>query len=519
MTIRALISMACNRRLPAIIRGGDGQAMAASKFLFAATFFALLTVAHTQEPPEKSQPLRLAPQNPHYFLFRGKTIALITSGEHYGAVLNADFDYRKYLATLQSDGLNCTRIFPGSYVEVPAKSFGIQRNDLAPAEGKFIAPWPRSTTPGYAGVGNKFNLDQWNPEYFARLHDFLTEASKRRIMVEISLFSSQYGDAQWAFSPFNTANNVNHTDPIDWKLVNTLDSGNILAVQERYTRKLVREVNAFDNVIFELQNEPFADRPVVQNVVNPYLFPPARNQFPNTIETADDKSIAWQARVAQWITTEEATLPNKHLLAQNYCDFGLPVSTLVPSVSIVNFHYAYPEAASANYGIGKPLAYDETGFLGRDDAAYRRQAWNFMLSGGGAFDALDYSFSVGHEDGSDNQPNGPGGGSAAFRRQLGILTRFMQSLPLENLAPDTHTVKHAGGTYARVLSHTGEEYAIYLDGNGPVDLVLDLPRGTYSGEWINTESGTPTKVDKVNHSGGEKILHSPTFHDGMALRL
>ncbi|HTY83218.1 MAG TPA: hypothetical protein VMB19_03320 [Silvibacterium sp.] len=464
-------------------------------------------------------PIRLDPNNPHYFLFRGKTIALVTSGEHYGAVLNADFDYRRYLDTLQSAGLNYTRLFPGSYVEVPAKSFGIRRNDLAPEEGKFLAPWARSSTPGYGGGGNKLDLDRWSPDYFARLHDFLNEASKRGIVVEISLFSSQYGEAQWDLSPFNPANNVSHTTAIDWKKVNTLDNGNISEYQEQYTRKLIREVNGFDNVIFELQNEPFADRSVLDGVVNPYLFPPARNQFPNTIETADGASLAWQVRVAEWITREEASLPNRHLIAQNYCDFGLPVSRLIPGVNMVNFHYAYPEAASANYGIGKLLAYDETGFLGQDDAAYRREAWNFMLSGGGAFDGLDYSFSVGHEDGSDTAPNGPGGGSPPLRRQLGILSKFLESLPLAEMAPDYKTVKHAGAAYARVLSSPGKLYAIYLDGNGPADLILDLPSGNYSAEWIDPESGATTKTEAIRDGGGEKLLQSPLFKNGIALKL
>ncbi len=50
-------------------------------------------------------PLALHPENPHYFLFRGKPALLITSAEHYGAVLNADFDYVRYLDTLAADGL------------------------------------------------------------------------------------------------------------------------------------------------------------------------------------------------------------------------------------------------------------------------------------------------------------------------------------------------------------------------------------------------------------------------------
>ena len=100
--------------------------------------FLLLAVAPSiklQTVNRSAPPIRLDAKNPHYFLFQGKTVALITSGEHYGAVMNADFDYRKYLQTLAINGFNYTRLFGGSYVEVPAKSFGILRNDLAPAAG------------------------------------------------------------------------------------------------------------------------------------------------------------------------------------------------------------------------------------------------------------------------------------------------------------------------------------------------------------------------------------------------
>lgn len=467
----------------------------------------------------KSEPIRLHPQNPHYFLFRGKAVALITNGEHYGAVMNLDFDYHKYLATLQADGLNYTRIFPGSYREVPGKSFGILRNDLAPADGRFLAPWARSTTAGYAGGGNKFDLIRWDPEYFKRLHDFLAEASQRGIVVEISLFSSQYGEEQWKLSPFHPGNNVNGTTAIDWKKAHTLENGNILGWQEKYARKLVSETNAFDNVIFELQNEPFADRPVLDGVVNPYLFPPNREKFPNSIERADELSLAWQTRVAQWIRSEERSLPNKHLIAQNYCDFGLPVKELIPAVSMVNFHYAFPQAAAANYGLDTAIAYDETGFLGQGDAAYRRQAWNFMLSGGSAFDGLDYSFTVGHEDGTDTAPNGPGGGSPALRRQLGILSAFLQKFPLIDMKPDADAVKHAGAAYARVLSNDEYIYAVYLDGDGADEIIMKLPHGEYSAEWLNVVTGEVAALEKFLHKGGEKTLRTPKYQGGIALRL
>ena len=482
-----------------------------------ASIAATSSVHRTAQAKLNIPPIRPHPANHHYFLFRGKPTVLITSGEHYGAVLNADIDFHKYLATIDSDGLNYTRIFGGSYVEVPAKSFGILRNDLAPEPNKFIAPWVRSETPGYAGGGNKFDLTKWNPDYFERYHAFLADASKRGIVVEISLFSSHYDEMMWKISPFHPSNNVNNTDAIDWKKLHTLENGNILAFQEKYARKLIEEARDFDNVIFEIQNEPWSDRPTLASVVNPYLRPPGRDTYPNSIDIADDLSLAWQERVAEWFIADDYSLHTPHMLAQNYSNFFAPAGK--HRADILNFHYAYPEAVTLNYGLDKPIAYDETGFLGREDDAYRRQAWNFMLSGGGIFDALDYSFSPGHEDGKDLEPNGPGGGSPTFRHQLRILREFLGKFSIVDLRPDYAVVKHATSVTAHALSNPGHEYAIYLDGKGPTDLALTLPAGDYKLEWVNTKTGAIDKSEDFHHAGGDKVETSPAFENGIAIRL
>ena len=457
-----------------------------------------------------AEPIRLLPQNPHYFEFRGKAVALVTSGEHYGSVINQAFDYHRYLAALAADGLNYTRLFGGSYIEIPARSFGIRRNNLAPETGRFVAPWQKT--------GEKFDLEQWNPAYFERYRDFLTEAATLGVVVEVTLFSSYYQEAHWNISPFNPANNVNETEAIDWRKLHTLENGNILKWQERYARKLVSEAREFDNVIFEIQNEPWSDRGRLISVINPYLQPPARDRYPNSIDVADALSAAWQARVVEWISSEEAGLPHKHLIAQNYSNFGFPVAELSPGVSVVNFHYAYPAAVEANYGLGKAIGCDETGFRGQDDAFYVREAWGFLLSGGGLFNHLDYSFTVGHEDGADTAPNGPGGGSPTLRHQLGALSKLLNSLPLADLAPDSRIVKHAAGVSAKALSGPGH-YAIYFDGDGPSTATLELPAAEYAGEWIDIETGKTTPLTRFRHAGGEKLVTTPEFKGGIALRL
>jgi len=128
--------------------------------------FAILAV-----PAAVGSPLALHRDNPSYLRFRGKATILVGSGEHYGAVVNPDFDYRKYLDTLAGDGLNLTRLFVGTYYEKPG-DFGIGANTLAPAPGRALVPWARGDTPGAADGGSKLDLSRWDPTYFGRLRGF-----------------------------------------------------------------------------------------------------------------------------------------------------------------------------------------------------------------------------------------------------------------------------------------------------------------------------------------------------------
>src|SRR5262245_20316452 len=118
-----------------------------SHYPFALTCLVALTgLADAAEP---RRPLALHTDNPRYFLYRGKPTLLLTSGEHYGAVLNKDFDHRRYLDELRRCGFNLTRTFSGTYFEVPG-SFKIEDNTLAPSPGAYLGPWARSNQPGAA---------------------------------------------------------------------------------------------------------------------------------------------------------------------------------------------------------------------------------------------------------------------------------------------------------------------------------------------------------------------------------
>jgi hypothetical protein len=437
------------------------------------------------------RPIQLHPENPHYFLWRGKPTVLITSAEHYGAVLNKDFNYKKYFKTLQSHRFNLTRTFSGAYCE-PVGAFRIKNNTLAPAKGRLICPWARSDTPGYANGGNKFDLTKWDPAYFERLRDLVAEAGKRGVVVELVLFCPFYEDGMWKLSPMNAANNVNGVGKMERTEVYTLKYPDMLAVQDAMVRRIVQELRDFDNVYYEICNEPYFG----------------------------GVTLEWQYHIAETIVKTESKFKTKHLIAQNIANKTKKIIKPNPHVSIFNFHYAKPPTAvTENYGLNKAIADDETGFAGSDPKPYRLEAWDFVIAGGAVFDNLDYSFTVGHEDGTA-KIDAPGGGGAVLHRQLEILRDFITGFNFLRMKPDNSVIKNGvpKGATARALVEKGRAYAIYINGGSQANLVIELPAGRYRAEWVNTKTGKIDKQETFRHSGGNRMVRSPRYTDDIAFR-
>jgi hypothetical protein len=457
-----------------------------------------------------SAPLALHPDNPHYFLYQGKPLVVVTSGEHYGAVLNLDFGYSKYLETLARDGLNGTRTWAGAYCE-PSAAFNIADNTLAPRPGRFICPWARSDQPGYANGGNKFDLSKWDPAYFKRLKAFISQARQRSIIVELNLFCPFYEESMWNISPMNAANNINGVGAIARTNVYTLDkSDGLLEVQERMVRKLASELKGFDNFYFEICNEPYFG----------------------------GVTLDWQRQIAATIQQAEPG-KRRHLISQNIANYKDTVANPDPAVSIFNFHYATPpETVALNYGLNRVIGENETGFRGTNDAQYRMEGWDFMVAGGGLFNNLDYSFTAGRENGSFVYPeNQPGGGSPALRLQYGFLKRLLQSFDFIHLRPADETIKAElpKGASVRALAKPGQEYLVYIRTGlgdwkkatdrkanfnpGELFVQVELPKGRYVAEWLDTKKCAPAERVAFNQDGGWRTLAVPAFQEDIALTL
>jgi hypothetical protein len=451
-------------------------------------------------------PISLHPGNPHYFLFREKPTILIGSTEHYGAVLNLDFDYVAYLDELAAADLNITRTFSGVYVE-PEGAFGIAKNTLAPAREKFICPWARSNVPGYANGGNKFDLNQWDSAYFNRLKDFIQEAGKRNIVVELDLFSNFYDTLQWKLSPLYFQNNINRIGNLeDQKEILSLRHPEILAVQENMARKIISELKEFDNLYYEVCNEPY---------------------FGDTAALEE-----WEKHMTSVIADAEKNFTHQHLISQNIANGYSKVTNPNPAVSIFNFHYAKPPVTvGLNYGLNKVIGDNETGFNGISDVQYRTEAWDFIVAGGALFNNLDYSFTADNENGTFKvEPGQPGGGGISLRSQFKILRQVLSEIDFLKMNPGDSILQYTFATpaTARALINAGNQYLIYINDRRADTLASEiksfilsvyLPKGDYLGKWINTLTGERIPFDIKEHEGGELRLESPLFTDDIALMI
>jgi hypothetical protein len=209
--------------------------------------------------------ITVCPENSHYFFYKNKAIVLITSDQHYGAVIDRNFDWRKYLEYLFQNGMNLTRIYPGAMFEPPDKY--LPGNPLGPLQGMQLLPWAKSDRSGanplLAEPGKpsyKYDLDRWNGEYFDRLKDFVEFARERDIIVEIAFFNGMYNDC-WPMMPMyheNNIQNIGHYESPECGLFTSNDVRNrdVVFYQKAYIKKITAELNKYENLIYDICDEP-----------------------------------------------------------------------------------------------------------------------------------------------------------------------------------------------------------------------------------------------------------------------
>jgi hypothetical protein len=198
---------------------------------------------------------------------------------------------------------------------------------------------------------------------------------------------------------------------------------NARALQVKLVEEAVRRLNDFTNFYWEIANEPD---------FNPIPSAPAM--------------IHWHNFIAQKIVAAEAPLPNKHVIAANFNSVvahnEIQNGNLDPNIKVVSSHYVDITTGGTRRGAIELNKLKNTGTgiwantifgfnesiispVPNDRKGSRAEAWEFMLSEGGLYDNLGYSWTS----------------SAAndVRADLGKLAEFMSGVQIVATARDSGT--------------------------------------------------------------------------------
>jgi hypothetical protein len=503
--------------------------MTGRRFLLLIVLLALttLSVANAQEA------IKIDPVNPKYLLFRGKPLVLVSASEHYGSVINRSFDYEKYLADAAEHKMTMTRTFL-LYRELQSA-----RNPSSPCKPEspdYISPFLR-TGPGKAMDGEPvYDLDQWNPEYFERLHRFLDAASKRGIVVELTVFSNTYSPDTWALNPLRAANNIQHVGAVDWEEYITLKDKDLVHRQIAYARKIIEETSEYDNVYYEICNEPGGGI--------------AGHATPADVD-------AWQDEMARVMREEMKRLKRPHLLSGQQAftyraknAFPMDATFAGKTFDIVNDHplpntlfdgrtfemgnFMSKELmldgvgnfCRAAYSRPKPTVLDEdnTASLYRDTTGWtihRKRAWTALLNGC-HYDYIDFSITVGSESGTVASQTG-------IRIWMQRLSEFMSSFDFVHSKPDTGWIAaYPEHLVTSGLSSSGHDYVVYLaDSRELTDphagesiggsVSLTLPPGNYDVSLYSPTGGEPSPAIQVK-GGSTNLMMLPQFKQDIVIR-
>ncbi|UCF38971.1 MAG: DUF4038 domain-containing protein [Acidobacteriota bacterium] len=476
-----------------------------------------------------AEPIRVYPENPHYFAYRGTPLVLIASDQHYGAVIDRDFDFVKYLEYLAAQGMNVTRIYPGGMFESPDK--WLPGNPLGPLPGRQVLPWERSDQPGanpaLAEKGQpsfKFDLDRWNPAYFDRLRAFVRLAQQHDIIVEIAFFNGMY-DVCWPLMALyhrNNIQNVGRYEASECGLFTTADQRNrdVIRYQKAYVAKIATELNEFDNVIFDLCDEP--------NLQG--------NPDGSVTTLTDEQVTPWLLEMKEAFLAAEAQLPKKHVLGQTVQSLS-PDLSAEPWCDWLPTEYVGPasRAFERNYRVGKPLVNVESDYFGYGLSKpytavdVRLEGWWFILGGGAGFINLNGEFQRGQETGGTIT-------QSEIIPQKRILKEFIEQFELTRLKRFSESVKAKGEVMVSAVAEPGRQYGVYLFHGGQdsgwgahfvsrpgryTDQVtlVGVPAGRYALGWVDPASGSVTAPETVRWEGGDLELTTPEYSVDVALRM
>jgi len=463
-------------------------------------------------------------KNPCYWQYRGKPLVLIGGSDRDNIFQWA------CEGTKLTDHLDLLGSCGGNYIRCTLSS----REYTSEGYRWDLLPYP------FAKVDGRYDLRQWNEEYWNKLRTFLRETKTRGIIVQMELWDrwNESGDSRkarfgWYDSPWNPNNNSTY----DWADSPLLKPGEtdfynafhyaavtndpvLLPLQQRFVQKVVDEVidNGNDHVLFQVDNESgigdetLEPDPYWARFVRRY----AKSKGASDIFVCSSRRFHWptpyKATTFQDWDNPEVRVPLLNA-AFNFSDIsqnnGASGQTQYDNIvwyrSRVLAHGARPINNVKCYHFNWPIG----GSFGKDrtaptDAEAGAKFWRAVFAGsaGVRFHRHTPTLPAGLREGF--------GLSFEGQRHLRSMREFLDAVHIFRMNPRNDLLSQRVTNEAYCLAEPGQLYAVFFagDGDGRVQIELTASGRSFELRWLDVATSCWGKKATIS-SRRDYMLRAP----------
>ena len=431
-------------------------------------------------------------ENPTYWQYKGQPVMLL-GGSKTDHLFLLD-DLKEHLDEIHAVGAN--------YV----------RNTMSQREG--IELKPHKLLPD-----GKFDMDQWNDDYWQRFQNRLKWTHERDIIVQIEVWDRfDFSQQHWEISPWNPGNNVNYT------YEQTGFAAEYRAHPSQDRQPFFHSIPGMPNYHARLDpirryQEAFVDKMLGYSLDYGHILYCMNNETSTPAAWGQYWIHFIKARAAEKGVTVWATdmFDDAHLGPQAK---NAPIAFDDPD------HYMFVDISQVNSRNFDQTHWDSLRWLLEQISKHPRPSNHTKIYGSGY-----YSFGTGGpEDGIERFWRNILGGSAAARfhrpdagnglndRAKGSImaARLLESqIKFWDITPHMELLSEREPNEAYVAANPGECYALYFTNGGSVQLDLSDAPGTLSITWISVAMGIPVQTSQT---GGYRLVNK-TIEGGRVVTL
>ena len=427
------------------------------------------TNAEKDKDMEKNR-IQIYKENPRYWQYKGEPILLIG-----GSVEDNLFqipNLREHLELLKSVG--------GNYV----------RSTMGWSDEGDVPPFKK--------VGDKYDLNQWNEEFWTRFRNFTTWTHEMDIIVQIEVWATfTYYRDNWDVNPFNPKNNSNYTaeetglptvvknHPVAtgnnffWSVPKERNQEIVLKYQEKFVDKLLSETLQYGHILYCMDNETAVTAAWGEHWAT-YIQRKASEagRVVETTEMWDPWDLSDEKHKATFDHPETYSFcdisQNNHQKRQRHWDNAQKIRAQLSPIRPINNIKIYG-ADSGRFG------------------STRDGLERFWRNVFGGFASARF-----------HRPNSGVGLSEIAQAHLKSMRTITDEMDVFTCEPHNDLLSNRADNGAYTTANPGKEYAVYFPKGGSVDLNLSAGKSTdtktVSIRWLNIRKSEWKKQEEIPFS-------------------